>query len=130
MGGRKRREVPARLLRLEQRFAEWRKSRTPGERIPNPLWKAAAKLAKEYGLGQTATVLKLDYYSLKRHVDQRAAETTSTAAFIELPSTPVATQSECIIELEDGKGASMRMHVKGTEMPDLLALGRSFWNAE
>ena len=130
MRGRKRREVPAPLLQLEQRFAHWRKSRTPGEGIPNPLWKLAAKLAKEYGLGQTATVLKLDYYSLKRHVDQQAAETTSSATFIELPTAPVANTSECIIELEDGAGASMRVHLKGTEIPDVLALGRSFWNAD
>jgi hypothetical protein len=130
MRGRKRREVPAPLLRLKQRFADWRKSRTPGERIPSPLWKSAAKLAAEYGLGQTATVLKLDYYSLKRHVDQQAAEATSSATFIELPAAPMANTSECIIELEDGAGASMRVHLKGTEIPDLLALGRSFWNAD
>jgi hypothetical protein len=129
MRGRKRGEVPARLLRLEQRFADWRRTRVPGERIPNRLWKSAAKLAADYGLNQTATVLKLDYYSLKRHLDLRAAETPSTAAFIELPSVPASHASECIIELEDGSGASMRMHLKGTDIPDLLALGRSFWNA-
>ena len=130
MRGRKRREVPTPLLRLKQRFADWRKIRTPGERIPSPLWKSAAKLAAEYGLGQTATVLKLDYYSLKRHVDQQAAEMTSSATFIELPAAPVANASECTIELEDGAGASMRMHLKNTEIPDVLALARSFWNAE
>jgi hypothetical protein len=130
MGRRKRREVPPRLLRLKQRFADWRKSRTPGERIPSPLWKSAAKLAKEYGLGQTATVLKLDYYSLKAHVDQQAADTTSSATFIELPAAPVANTGECTIELEDGAGASIRMHLKNTEIPDVLALARSFWNAE
>ena len=130
MGGRKRREVPAPLLRLKQGFAHWRKSRTPGERIPSPLWKSAAKLAAEFGLGQTATVLKLDYYSLKRHVEQQAADTTSSATFIELPAAPVANTSECTIELEDRAGASMRMHLKNTEIPDVLALARSFWNAE
>ena len=130
MRGRKRGEVPARLLRLEQRFAEWRKTRSLGERIPKRLWKSAAKLAANYGLNQTATVLKLDYYSLKRQVDQQVGETASTAAFVELPSAPVATANECIIELEDGAGASMRMHLKGTQMPDVLALGRSFWNID
>ena len=130
MRGGKRGEVPARLLRLEQRFADWRKTRVPGERIPGRLWKSAAKLAADYGLNQTATVLKLDYYSLKRHVDKQVAETSSTAAFIELPSVPVSHASECIIEFEDGAGASMRMHLKGTDIPDLLALGRSFWIAE
>ena len=130
MGGRKRGEVPARLLRLEQRFAAWRKRRKPGERIPKQLWKAAASLAADYGVNQTASVLTLDYYSLKKHVDQQIAGTASTAQFVELPSTPLAPLSECVIEFEDGTGASMRVHLKGTDVPDLLALGRSFWSAE
>ena len=130
MRGRKYREVPVRLLRLKRKFSDWRTSRVPGQRIPSELWKSAAKLAAEYGLSQTATVLSLDYYSLQRHVDQQSAETTSAAAFIELPSAPLAPTSECIIELDDGTGASMRIHLKGTELPDLLELGRSFWNAE
>ena len=129
MRGGKRGEVPARLLRLKQRFTDWRRTRVQGARIPHRLWKSAAKLAADYGLNQTATVLKLDYYSLKRHVDKQFAETPSTAAFIELPSIPVSHASECTIEFEDGAGASMRMHLKGTDIPDLLALGRSFWNA-
>lgn len=130
MRGRKRGEVPAALLRLERQFASWRKGRKPGERIPQRLWKSAAKLAADYGLNQTVTVLKLDYYSLKRHVNQQVGETASTAAFVELPSAPVVQANECIIELEDGAGASLRMHLKGTEMPDVLALGRSFWNVD
>ena len=79
---KKRGEVPAPLLRLKRKFAEWRNSRTPGQRIPRPLWNSAAKLAAEHGLSQTATVLGLDYYSLKRHVEQQSAETTSAAPFL------------------------------------------------
>ena len=130
MRRRKRGEVPARLLQLKQKFTKWRKTRLPGDRIPDRLWKAAASLAAEYGLNPTAKVLALDYYSLKQHVDRQAAETTPNAAFIELPSPSIAHANECVIELEDGAGASMRMHLKGTDLPDVLALGRSFWNAE
>ena len=129
MRRRKQGEVPAGLLRLQQRFANWRKSRQRGERIPERLWNSAAKLAATYGLHQTAQVLKLDYYSLKRRMDQ-VAEKTATAAFIELPSPPVGPANECIIEFEDVAGASMRVHLKGADLPDVLALGRSFWNAE
>lgn len=128
--GRKRREVPARLLRLKRKFSEWRSGRSRGQRIPRPLWNSAAKLATEYGLSQTATVLGLDYDSLKRLVDQQSAESRSDAVFVELPSAPLAATSECVIELDDGTGASMRIHLKGTQLPDLLELGRSFWNAQ
>mgnify|MGYP001813340515 FL=1 len=127
MRRRKRGEVPARLSRLEQRFAAWRKDRQRGERIPASLWRAAAKLAGDYGLNQTATVLKLEYYSLKKQVDRYAVEFPASPPFVQLPPVPLA--SECVIQLEDGSGASMRMHLKG-ELPDVLALGRSFWNAE
>jgi len=130
MRGRKLGEVPAGLLRLEQRFRDWRQTRRPGERIPQQLWNSAAKLAADCGLNQTAKVLKLDYYSLKRHVSEQAGEAAANAAFIELPTAPVVHANECIIELKDGAGASMRMHWKGSETPDLLALGHSFWNAQ
>ena len=119
-------KAPARLARLEKRFASWRKNRKRGERIPKPLWQAAAKLAAEYGLNATAKALCLDYYALKKRHDQLESQVVSNAPFIALPPAP-AHASECVIELEDGTGASMRMHLKGGEIPDVLALGRSFW---
>jgi len=122
-------EVPVRLLRLKQRFVDWRNTRKPGERIPQPLWQSAAKLATDYGLNQTATVLKLDYYSLKKHTDRQTGGTKSNSPFMELPSVPIAHAGECVIEFEDGTGANMRVHLKGTEVPDVLALGRNFWDA-
>jgi len=119
-------KAPARLARLEKRFASWRKTRKRGERIPKPLWQAAAKLAVEYGVNATAKALGLDYYALKKRHEQLDGQSVSNAPFIALPPTP-SHASECVIELEDGTGASMRMHLKGDEIPDVLALGRSFW---
>lgn len=129
MGRRKRAVVPSGLLRLEQRFVEWRRTRKQGERIPERLWKSAARMAEKHGLNQTATVLKLEYYALQRRVEERASEVSSTA-FVELPSAAVVHASECVVEFEDGFGASLRVHLKGAEVPDLLALGRDFWNAD
>ncbi|NIL95933.1 MAG: hypothetical protein GTO62_02020 [Planctomycetales bacterium] len=88
------------------------------------------KLAAKYGLTQTATLLQLDYYALKRRLDQEAADSGSNPGFVELPSTSLSLVSQCVIEWEDGRGASLRVHLQGTEVPDVLALGRSFWNAE
>lgn len=130
MGGRGRREVPQRLLRLEQRLAAWRRSRVPGDRIPKPLWRLAARLAVEYGLNPTAKALQLDYYSLKQHAESLSLESDSRPMFMELPSTSLPHAIECVIEFENGAGDSMRVHLKGTETPDVLALGRSFWDME
>lgn len=128
MRSRQRAEVPASLSRLGQRFSTWRKARAPGERIPESLWQAAVKMAAKYGLHRTARVLKLDYYSLKKRVD-RADRPASSSTFVELPSSPLGS-SECVIEWEDAAGARMRVHVKGPNLPDVLALSRSFWNAD
>jgi len=38
--------------------------------------------------------------------------------------------SECVIEWEDVAGARMRVQLKGQNTPDVLALSRSFWDAE
>lgn len=129
--------VPARLRRLEQRFATWRKTRSIGQRIPKALWHAAARLALDFGIHRTAKFLKLDYYSLKKHVDSlpgssnggKSQRADAQSTFIELPAPPNALV-ECVIELDDRRGAFMRMHLKGAEYPDVVALGRSFWSAE
>ena len=127
---RKKREVPARLSRLEKRLTAWRKTRSPGERIPESLWRSAAKLATEYGLSRTAVALKLSYVGLRKHVEQANAKAPSTAPFVELPTSSFPLASECKIEWEDGDGAIMRMHLIGGEVPDALALGRGFWSTD
>lgn len=121
-------EVPASLSRLAGRFVAWRRRRTRGERIPQSLWNSAVKMAGKYGLNLTARVLKLDYYSLKKRVEG-ARQATPSSPFVELPSAPLVS-SECVIEWEDAAGARMRVHVKAQNLPDVLALSRSFWNAD
>jgi len=125
--GASRTRVPAALARLKRRFSAWRKSRSIGERIPEPLWNAAAQVAAKHGLNQTASVLSLDYYSLKKRVDRSRAAST---AFVELPSPSLSMTSECVIEMEDCRGARMRVHLKGQHAPDLLPLSRLFWDGE
>jgi hypothetical protein len=107
----------------------WRQARTPGQRIPESFWQSAAKLATEYGLSRTAVTLKLSYTGLRKHVEANT-ESPSTTPFVELPSGSFPLASECKIEWEDGDGAIMRMHLKGGQIPDALALGNSFWRAE
>jgi hypothetical protein len=72
-------------------------------------------------------VLGLDYYGLKRRLQSSKA---AAPTFIELPPPPVADSGECVVEFEDSAGASMRIHLKGYEAPDLAALSHGFWNAD
>ena len=129
MGSRKHSELPASLIRLGGRFAAWRKTRRAGQRIPDALWNSAVKMAATHGLNRTARVLNLDYYSLKKRIDSTGGSTFGTG-FVELPSSPLSNESESVIEWEDASGSRMRVHVKGSDAPDVLALSRSFWNLD
>ena len=156
MAGRRHREIPAALTRGRDRFEGWRRTRQSGTRIPDELLSLAVKLADHQGISRTASVLGLDYYSLKKRVaavnsgvtsvpsafvegsassDSASSDSASARlAFIEL-STPLQTPShgvsgECVVEFADGTGASLRIHLSGCQTPDLVALGRNFWSGE
>jgi len=132
MGTKKTRELPARLEGTRRRFERWRRTRKTGRRIPDSLWASAVKAAGTYGISRTASVLRVDYYSLKTRVDKEAAsapgvsEGGGVAPFLELAVAASSGCGECILELEDAGGAKMRVHLKGVEAPDLAALSRSF----
>jgi len=144
MSTRKTRDIPARLDALRRRFVRWRATHQARSRIPDGLWTAAARLAVRYGLHRTSRVLRLEYYSLKKRLEQQSTVAVdppnnahrrrpplplgaeSAATFLEL--SPASNGCECTVELEDAAGAKMRVHLKGVPMPDLAALSRSFWN--
>ena len=84
MAGRRHREIPAALTRGRDRFEGWRRTRQAGTRIPDELWSLAVKLANHHGVSRTASVLGLDYYSLKKRVEAGISGVTSVpSAFIE-----------------------------------------------
>lgn len=136
MVSRKTRELPARLEGTRRRFECWRRTRRVGSRIPDSLWASAVKVAGTCGISRTASVLRVDYYSLKKRVDEEAAicsrgsEDGTMAPFLELAVPATAGTCECVLELEDVGGTRMRVHLQGVEAPDLAALTRSFRNVE
>lgn len=133
MRSTRRSQVPPQLVRAAARFADWRRSRVIGTRIPKSLWTSAVRLAAEFGISRTATCLKLDYYELKRHLESiappamQASVAKQSPAFVELSASSFST-GECVIELENAQG-SMRIHLKGSNVPDLVALSDGFWNS-
>ena len=92
----------------------------------------AVKAAGKYGLNPTARALRLDYYALKKRIEQANSATLSeegaVTTFVELASPMSSGSRECVLELEDPGGAKMRVHLKGIEAPDLAALSRTFWS--
>ena len=124
--------VPTDLQALSGRFEDWRRTRRGKSPIPEPLWAAAAELARSHGVCQTAQVLRLEYKKLKQLTDGQAGSkpvrrgrTPAPATFMELVP-PTAAAAECVIELEGPRG-KMRIQWRGATAPDLAALGRVLW---
>ena len=125
--------VPTDLQELSGRFEDWRRMRRGKLPIPEPLWAAAAELARSHGVCQTAQVLRLEYKKLKRLTAGEAGgkpvrrrRAPAPATFVEL--APPTAAAECVIELEGPRG-KLRIQWKGATAPDLAGLSRVLWES-
>jgi hypothetical protein len=114
-----------------RQFEQWRRVRQPGDRIPDRLWAAAAVAARTLGVSRTARLLHLESQKLKRLVTGARPEPPgSTApAFVELLAPSPAGSGECTVEVEGPRGGLLRVQLRGTPLPDLMALTRIVWGA-
>ena len=125
------------LEEVRGRFRNWRETRVRGEHTPAVLWAAAVELAVELGLDRVAQELRVDYDGLKKRLGQAGGEIqahTGGTQFVELTFAPVSqpgAQSgcECAIELENVRGAKMRIELNGNGLVGLAGLCSAFWSA-
>ena len=123
--------VPKPLSLARRQLDQWRRRQPGRRRLPQDLWANAVTLAQAYGLNRTARTLGLKYESLKKHLEAASSETSdpkkARAAFVELLPREIPPSSlQCMIEVEDGHGATIRMHVQGIHVPDLVAFAHLF----
>lgn len=120
------------LSDLRVQFESWRSSRSPGTRIPARLWRAATDAGRQYGVSKTALELSLDYYALKKRVESAVEESSASkpaeGGFLEIPLCAPSAPPECVLELEDGQGARLRVELKGAAVAELETLARAFWS--
>ena len=122
------------LSRLAARMEAWRNDPKKSRRIPQELWQAAVGLSKDYTINQISKAPGLSYTDLKKRVMAQkkenlpATKTQPDMNFIELGVEPSSSTPECIVEMEDGNGAKMRIHLRGQTDLDLYELGRTFWS--
>ena len=131
MSARQPANIPVALSTARRQFDQWRSRQRKRARLPQELWRQAAALAQEHGLNKTSRALGLKYYSLKKHLNQASADGLVAAKaepdFIELlPGVMMPGSIECTIELADGGGSTVRMHLKGAGLPDLASLAGVF----
>jgi hypothetical protein len=136
---------PVDVQKTYRRFVQWRSSHSGRLPIPEPLWAAAAELARKRGITATAKVLRLEYGKLKEKalaLGQGAGVERSRAAssgrrrsqprppaFVELFAPSPGSSLECRVELE-GRRGKMRIEFKGIATAELVALGRALWDGE
>jgi hypothetical protein len=91
-------------------------------------------LSKEYSINQTSKALRLSYTDLKKRINAESKEnlprikTQPRMKFIEPGLEKPSSIPECTVEMEDGNGAKMRIHLHGRTDLDLYELGRTFWS--
>jgi hypothetical protein len=146
MAGNQDHNIPHDMNKIYRRFVHWRSLHTGKLPIPEPLWAAAAELARKHGINATAKVLHLEYAKLKektvtlkrgKSIEHNRATVpvhgriqSRPPAFVELfaPPSP-GSPLECRVELE-GRRGKMRIEFKGIATAELVALGRALWDGE
>lgn len=135
MKKRSKSDVPARLVRGRERFDKFRKKHKGYRRFPDSLWSAAVKLAQTYGVNRTARTLRLDYSALKKRLEESTvavtpSDTASGPTFIELLPSELTAAAECALECRRPDGTTLRIHLKGPQLPDLAALTHTLCNGD
>ena len=118
-----------------QHFEHWRSHREGRSRIPEPLWREAVSLARQFGVHRTAKVLRLSYDTLKRRTGSASvAQSTSPPGqpppgqptFVELVPDTIPGSAKCLVEFSDGHGARMSVHLEHADATVLAALASAF----
>ncbi len=146
-------DIPRDIQKTFRRFDRWRNSHRGRLPIPEPLWAAAAELARQHGVFRISKALHLEYGKLKERVGaagktlaalprtragrrsravvlNRSRSQPRTPEFVELFAPPSPGSSlECRVELE-GRRGKMRIEFKGIATAELVALGRALWDGE
>jgi hypothetical protein len=125
--------LPAGIARAQEAFERWRSTRSsPSERIPEKLWALAVQAARRHGIWRAAQALRLDSAALKRRMPAAAGGTAPRlkevpeASFVEIRAPGGGGQGECILELEDPRGARLRLRLPELDGAAIGAIARGF----
>ena len=123
--------LPAKLAEGCRHFDQWRSQHQTRRRLPEHLWALATELAQEFGVSKTARILRVDYQRLKQRSQSQVFNNQpperSTMPFREFISENIHSPVECTIECEQGERPAIRIHLKGSDWPDLTALCDCLW---
>jgi hypothetical protein len=131
------------LQHVIHQFQQWRGGRQKIERIPEPLWQAAASLYPRYSVFRIARALRLDFVDIRDRIhgnrkQGRGLKPTRGAAtgsatdglhFMELPAATVSSGEECQLQVRIGpRGTRMSIRLKGAGVGQMLERLRGLWS--
>ena len=120
--------VPASISELQAQLEQFRSTHRKRARLPVSLWRSSAKLTRQHGIYVVAHSLRLDYCTLKKHVNGSSATSkprskkARAAKFIELMGAAHERVDEYLIEFDTVHGTKLRVHCKTATPPDWAAL--------
>jgi len=112
---------------LKIQLENWRANkRNHREPIPKQLWKAAADLARAGSINQVSKTLHLSYADLKYHIYGPSVPKHKTKqkdiSFIEIKPSQPLSETPVTVDIENKKGARMRICLKETDIASLVKL--------
>ena len=131
MKSRRPRNSPPNSPKLQQlllQLSAWRKHRRHRQPIPEPLWQAAAVLARTHGVSPICSALRLNYYDLQRRADSTAgsAKPSAPPTFLEVPMASWKPPVGDLATVELAHPSGSRLTLRLLKSPDLLAVVQTF----
>ena len=136
MNEKPRSPLPKAIEQLQEQLNQFRLTHARQTKLPEPLWEAAAALARHHGI-DLAHPLRLDHVGLKKrlvgasHTAPKAVRASNLkTAFVELPAPIVASFEEGMMEFESARGGNMRIPPRVPENRDWTKLLRAWRETE
>lgn len=123
------------IAELQAQLQQFRSTHPPRTRLAPSVWQSAAELARVHGIYGVARSLRLDYCTLKKHVNGSGAAPArgrkkAQPRFMELIGAARESTDEYVIEFESMRGPKLRIHCKTNTPPDWPALLRAWRRVE
>lgn len=125
----------ARIGQLRRRLDSWREAGR-GRRIPEPLWTAAAELARGVGVHRVSRALRLNYYNLKRRAEakvppkparKRTKAPSPRFVEVEIPSQ-TAPVTGCELEVSGRAGSRLTVRLARVDASEIAMIAKSLWS--
>jgi hypothetical protein len=122
--------LPESITLLQAQLQQFRATHAVRTKLPATLWQSAAEVARCHGVYVVARSLKLDYSTLKKHLNGSPKpprlRRKGQAKFLELIGATRQTVDEYLIEFESARGRKLRIHCKTNTPPDWPVLLRAW----